>query len=199
MSTNNEFDRADSLIETGMYDEAVELLHRILIEEPDNTEALWRIGVAFTEKNEPFRARKALEYFFRFQDEHPEAMEAYGCSCFKMGEYSLAAEYLEKAEQFMPESASIKRNLGVVYNQLGRKEDGYNRFLAAYELNPEDYRTEYALAMAHIHFRKYQAAEEVLHLMLSRQIPTDFRDLADESYRWIKHKLSFTKDTPGDS
>lgn len=186
---NNDFDRIDSLIETGMYSEALELLNAHLEDEPDNPEALWRIGVVFTERNEPIKAQKALTYFFRFQEEHPQALEAYGCALFKMGHNQQASDYLEKAEQIMPESSSIKRNLGVVYNQLGKREESYSKFRISYDLNPEDYRTGYALAMAHIHFNHYAAARDVLERMLSQQLPTDFRELADESYKWIKQKL----------
>ncbi len=189
MSIDNDLARIDSLIETGMYEEALELLTGILIEEPDNKEALWRIGVTFTERNEPFKAVKALNYFFQFQKDRPEALEAYGCAKFKLGHYQESQEYLEQAEEYMPESSSIKRNLGVIYNQLGEKAESYSKFQASYDLNPEDYRTGYALAMAHIHFNRYAAAREVLERMLSQQLPTDFRELADESYKWIKKKL----------
>lgn len=189
MSMDNDFERVDSLIETGMYEEAVELLNRILADEPDNQEALWRIGVAFTENNQALEAKKALDFFFKFEEEHPQALEACGCANFKIGHYQEACEYLEKAEKLMPDSSSIKRNLGVVYNQLGKKDESYIKFQTSYKLNPEDYRTGYALAMAHIHFKYYEAARDVLEQMLSQQLPTDFREMADESYKWIRQKL----------
>src|SRR6056297_2600110 len=122
MSMVNELNRADSMIQNGMYGEAIELLNRILHEEPDNIEAIRSIGIAYTEYNEPMRARKALDYFFLFRQDDPQAFEAYGCACFKMGEYETSGSYLEKAEKLMSDSASIKRNLGVAYNQTGRKE-----------------------------------------------------------------------------
>lgn len=189
MSMDNEFERADSLISTGMYEEAIVLLNRILAEEPDNPEALWRIGVAFTEQNEPVRALKALKYFFRFEEEHPQALEACGCAYFKMGNYDEAKKYLEHAERIMPDSSSIKRNLGVVYHQMNEDDSSYEKFQSSYDLNPEDYRTEYALAMAHIQFQRYHDAEELLERMLSQQLPTDFRKLADESYQWVKKQI----------
>ena len=189
---SNVFDYAhiDQLISSGMYDEAIEQLNRELAEDPDNPEALWRIGVSFTEKNEPVKAMKALDFFFSFEQDHPQALEARGCAFFKMGNYLKAREYLEQAEILQPDSSSTKRNLGVVYNQLGLKKESYEKFKASYTLNPEDYRTEYALAMSHIHFGEFGSAEHILLQMLSQQIPDDFRDLADESYRWLKLKLS---------
>jgi tetratricopeptide (TPR) repeat protein len=194
-----ELERADDLLESGMYDEAVELLNRLLEEEPDDTEALWRIGVAFTEVNEPVKALKALDYYFSLSssrlpdnEESGQAYEAFGCATFKEGNYERARDVLERAEEMLPESASIKRNLGVVYNQLGRKRDSYEKFLASHILNPYDYRTEYALATAHIHYEEYEQAKQVLEKMLELQLPTDFKKLAEESYHWVIKKTGDT-------
>ncbi len=193
-----ELERVDDLLESGMYEEAVELLNRILKDEPDEGEALWRIGVAFTEANEPAKALKALTYYFSLCEgeeeeteettEKGQAYEAYGCATFKVGDYEKAEHVLEEAEKILPESASIKRNLGVVYNQLGRKKESYEKFLASHILNPYDYRTEYALASAHIHYGEYEQAREVLEKMLELQLPTDFKKLAEESYRWLLNR-----------
>ncbi|MFO7848372.1 MAG: tetratricopeptide repeat protein [Spirochaetia bacterium] len=191
----NELERADDLLENGMYKEATELLNRILQEDPDELEALWRIGVAYTELNEPSKALKALRYYFTMCEESSsltyrqgEAYEAYGCATFKIGHYENAREVLEKAEEILPESASVKRNLGVVYNQLGMKEQSYEKFLAGHILNPYDYRTEYALATAHIYFGEYEQARKVLEKMLELQLPTEFKNLAEKSYRWVIQK-----------
>ena len=187
-----ELERADDLLESGMYKEAVELLNRLLEEEPDEPGALWRIGAAFTETNEPSKAMKALHYYFALcedegppEDEQGQAYEAYGCATFKLGDYESARDVLEKAEGLLPDSASVKRNIGVVYNQLGLKRESYEKFLASHLLNPYDYRTEYALATAHIHFEEYEQAREVLENMLELQLPTDFKKLAEESYEWV--------------
>ncbi len=193
MSRDYTFIQIDNLISIGTYDQAIAELNRILVNEPDNTDALWRIGVCFTEKNDPVRAMKALDYFFQFVQEHPQALEARGCAFFKLGEYEQARAYLEQAENLQPDSSSIKRNLGVVYSQIGMKKEGYEQFKASYALNPEDYRTEYALAMAHIHFDEFDDAQQILLQMLSQQIPDDFRELVDESYQWVKRKLARQK------
>ena len=192
-----ELERADDLLQNGMYEEAAELLNRILEEEPDRQRALWRIGVAFTELGEPSKALKALTYYFDLcdadeeevpEDENGQAYEAYGCATFKAGNYEKACEVLESAEHMLPESASIKRNLGVAYNQLGRRRESYEKFMASHLLNPYDYRTEYALATAHIYFGEYEQAKQVLEKMLELQLPTDFKKLAEESYEWVLKK-----------
>ncbi|MDY7030186.1 MAG: tetratricopeptide repeat protein [Spirochaetota bacterium] len=190
MSLDYNFTHIDNFIGIGRYDEAITELNRILAVEPGDTEALWRIGVCFTEKNDPVKAMKALDYFFKFVQDHPQALEARGCAFFKLGDYQQAREYLEQAEELQPDSSSIKRNLGVVYNQIGMKKEGYERFKASYALNPADYRTEYALAMAHINFDEFDEAQKILLQMLSQQIPDDFRELVDESYQWVKRKLA---------
>ena len=187
---NEQINRADELLADGDYDLAVTILEEILCEEPDNTEALWRIGVAFTEMNDQVKALKALDYFFTFDIKHPEAAEAYGCSHFKLGNYELAKLYLEKAAELDPKSSSITRNLGVTYNQLGEFEKSYKIMMKSYKLNPWDYRTIYALASAHIFFKHYTEAEQLLKEMLQMDIPGDFKRLALEGRKKIESKLN---------
>ncbi len=185
-----QINKVDELLVNGDYEEAVSLLEEILCEEPDNKEAVWRIGIAFTELNEQKKALKALDYFFKFDKNHPEANEAYGCSHFKLGNFGLARKYLEKAAELNPESSSIARNLGVTYNQLGEFEKSYKIITKSYELNPWDYRTIYALASGHIFFKHYAEAEKLLKEMLQMDIPGDFKRLALEGRKKIESKLN---------
>ena len=186
----NQIEKTDKLLAEGEYAEAVDILEEILCNEPDNTEALKRIGIAFTELNEQEKALKALDYFFRFEKDNSEALEAYGCSHFKLGNYGLAKKYLEKAAKLNPESSSIARNLGVTYNQLGKFEKSFNTMEKSYKLNPWDYRTIYALASSHIFYRRYKEAEKLLKEMLQMDIPEDFKHLALEGRKKIKPKLN---------
>ena len=132
---------------------------------------------------------KALDYFFEFDSNHSEALEAYGCSHFKLGNYGLARTYLERASELAPMSSSIARNLGVTYNQLGEFEKSYEIMEKSYNLNPWDYRTIYALASAHIFFKHYKEAESLLKEMLEMDIPGDFKLLALEGRKKIETKL----------
>ncbi|MCF6334666.1 MAG: tetratricopeptide repeat protein [Spirochaetales bacterium] len=184
-----QLDNIDKLLADSNYNEAVALLEDILMDEPDNTEALLRIGIAFTELNEADKALKTLDYFFTLEQDNSDALEAYGCSNFKLGNYGLAKIFLEKAEALAPSSSSIARNLGVTYNQLGEFKKSYRTMMKSYKLNPWDYRTIYALASANIFFNRYDKAEKLLLEMLQMEIPEDFKRLAIESRKKIKSKL----------
>jgi tetratricopeptide (TPR) repeat protein len=184
MAQEEDITHADELLAEGRYDEAISYLTRLLQAEPDDADALWRLGVAYTEDEEPERALKALEFFLTLNDTHPGALEACGCAEFKRKNYQQAQTYLRRAAELMPDSASIKRNLGVVHNQLGEPEQSYEQFRRSYELNPDDYRTAYALAMAHIQYEEWEAACEVLGRMLEQELPEDFLDLAKESFKY---------------
>ena len=185
-----QLNKVDELLTDGDYKKAVTLLEEILCEEPDHKEALLRIGIAFTEMNEQKKALKALDYFFEFDRNNSEALEAYGCSHFKLGNYGLAKTYLEKAVELAPMSSSIARNLGVTYNQLGDFEKSYKIMEKSYNLNPWDYRTIYALASAHIFYKHYKEAEILLKEMLEMDIPGDFKRLALEGRKKIEPKLN---------
>lgn len=185
-----QLNKVDELLADGDYTKAVTFLEEILCEEPDHKEALLRIGIAFTEMNEQKKALKALDYFFEFDRNNSEALEAYGCSHFKLGNYGLAKTYLEKAVELAPMSSSIARNLGVTYNQLGDFEKSYKIMEKSYNLNPWDYRTIYALASAHIFYKHYKEAEILLKEMLEMDIPGDFKRLALEGRKKIESKLN---------
>ena len=185
----DQLNKVDELLADGDYRKAVTILEEILCEEPDHKEALLRIGIAFTEMNKQKKALKALDYFFKFDRNNSEAMEAYGCSHFKLGNYGLAKTYLEKAAELAPMSSSIARNLGVTYNQLGDFKKSYKTMEKSYKLNPWDYRTIYALASAHIFFKHYKEAEILLKEMLEMDIPGDFKRLALEGRKKIEPKL----------
>ncbi|MDA3940513.1 MAG: tetratricopeptide repeat protein [Spirochaetia bacterium] len=186
----DQINKVDELLVKGEYTETVDLLEGILCDEPDNKEALWRIGIAFTELNEQKKALKALDYYFKFDKNHPEAIEAYGCSHFKLGNYGLAKKHLERAAELNSMSSSIARNLGVTYNQLGEFEKSYDSMAKSYQLNPWDYRTIYALASAHIFYKRYAEAEELLKELLQMDIPGDFKRLALEGRKKIETKLN---------
>jgi len=185
-----QINKIDERLAGGEYTKAVDLLEEILCNEPDNKESLWRIGIAFTELNEQEKALKALDYFFEFDKNHPEAIEAYGCSHFKLGNYGLAKKYLEQAAVLNPTSSSIARNLGVTYNQLGEFKKSFEIMSKSYDLNPWDYRTIYALASAHIFYKHYTEAEKLLKEMLQMDIPGDFKLLALEGRKKIEPKLN---------
>ena len=53
-----QLNKVDILLADGDYLKAVNILEEILCEEPDHKEAIWRIGIAFTEMNEQ---KKSLE------------------------------------------------------------------------------------------------------------------------------------------
>jgi tetratricopeptide (TPR) repeat protein len=184
MAHEDDNEYVDDLLAEGRYEEAVSFLTRLLQAEPDDPDALWRLGVAYTEEEKPEKALRALEFFLTLNDTHPGALEACGCAEFKRRNYLKSKEYLRRAADLMPDSASIKRNLGVVHNQLGEPEQSYAEFRRSYELNPEDYRTAYALAMAHIEYEEYESACEVLGRMLEQDLPEDFLELAEESFRY---------------
>ncbi len=183
-------DKADDYIESEDYGKAVRILNRILEQEPDYYEALWRIGLCWVELGKAEKAVKAFTYYFTFAEDNPRALEACGCAYFKLGDLAGARKYLEEARALNPGSSSVERNLGVVYNQLGAFEKSYEAMKRSYSLNPLDYRTMYALASAHFYYGKYSEAEEIVEVMLNMEIPEDFKSLAKEIKRIIDSRMN---------
>lgn len=170
--------KAELLILESRYVEALELLEEILEEEPDHREALRLSGIAYMEHGEAEKAVKALDFHIKRWGREPKALEALGCAHFKLGNYGRSRELLREAEESEPGSASIKRNLGVVYQQLGDMDEAYRSLSISNELAPGDFRTIYALAMACLEYRRVDEAAGLLEELLRLSVPSEFRTLA---------------------
>jgi tetratricopeptide (TPR) repeat protein len=172
--------KAERMILENRYDDALELLEKMLVDEPDHREALRLAGIAYMERGEEDKALKALEYYLRRWGRAPKVLEALGCAHFKLGNYGTSRNLLEEAEACDPDCASIERNIGVVYHKLGDVDNSFRCLQHSNELVPDDYRTMYALAMAYLEFHRSAEAKELLKEMLNLPIPEDFRRIAQK-------------------
>jgi Flp pilus assembly protein TadD len=187
--------RAQLLIMDNRYLDALEILTEILREEPDEREALRLAGTAWMESGEAGKAVKALDYYRKRWGDDARALEALGCSHFKLGNYGLSREILEEAERLDDRNPSIERNLGVVYHHLGEEGKSIRRLEQSNELGPDDYRTMYALAMAYMLAGRPAEAEPLLEGVLKVPTPEEFRTLARVNLKRI-HKQIETRERP---
>jgi Flp pilus assembly protein TadD len=170
-----EIEQAKALMLNGNFLAAKEILKEVLIDKPDLLPAICDIGIAFTETGENLKAVKALNHYVLKDKNNPHAWEALGCAWFRLKNYSKAREYLEKSLEILPENPSTLRNLGVLYGIIGHREQGYALLKRAAVLNPEDYRTLYALTYVHQEFGEREEAIRTTGSLLKRKIPDDIR------------------------
>jgi Flp pilus assembly protein TadD len=111
-----------------------------------------------------------------------QAYEAIGCAHLRLDEHKKAEEYLRQAQELEPENPTILRNLSVLYSQTARSEESLELLERSYEINPEDYLTQYALASAYLFYRRREEAKKILYDLLQNDVPEEIRKSCEERY-----------------
>jgi len=170
-----QIDTIKRLISDGQISEAITRLEYAVADDPTDKDALCLLGIAFLENNESEKAIKALVYLSSLGNLSPEALEALGCAYYKIGSYETARTYLQKAQLLNPQSPSILRNLGVTVSRLGYYETGLHFLEESARIAPDDYLTQFAIASTHVQLGQLKDAAEILHSILTWNIPDEFR------------------------
>ncbi|MFW5696136.1 MAG: tetratricopeptide repeat protein [Alkalispirochaeta sp.] len=187
MEVREQIAQAEELIRTGLFDDAVALLTEVLADNPNNLAALLNIGIAYTESGRNDSAIQALSYYVQHDDENDEAWEALGCAYLRKKDYRAAEKHLEHARALNSQNASVLRNLSVLFSETGRGRKSYATLTKAYDLNPNDYLTTYALATAYRYLQRPEEARTLLERLQTFDfIPTAIRHEAE------KHLLELT-------
>ncbi|MEX2443533.1 MAG: tetratricopeptide repeat protein [Alkalispirochaeta sp.] len=187
MEVREQIAQSEELIRLGLFDDAIELLTEVLADDPDNLSALLNIGIAYTESGHNDSAIQALSYYVQHDEENDEAWEALGCAYLRRKEYATAEDHLQRARGLNSTNASVLRNLSVLFSETGRGRESYDTLTKAYELNPNDYLTTYALATAYRYLERPQEARTLLErLQTFDYLPTSIRHEAE------KHLLELT-------
>ncbi len=103
-------------------DEAAEEFKKELEINPNDSLALWRLGVLTLHTN-PQKAREYLERAVSLNPQRPQAVHAYGRALALTGETEKAVEQFLRAVQLDPERATVHYHLAQAYRRLGRNED----------------------------------------------------------------------------
>lgn len=139
------FDLGSQMAEHGDHRTAVGLFRGVLAHEPNNFEAIERLGASlFNEK----QIHEALYWFWRgrkLQRRSPMALTNYGLTLSQLGHPQEAiielqrAAYLAQKEKMAPAVLAIcHNNLGNAYERLGQYEDALECLDKGIALNPQD-------------------------------------------------------------
>lgn len=169
---------------------AREMLEKLLAEDPRDLQALGLLGLVFSEMEEFEAAIKTFKYFLHLDPRNTDAMEALGCLYLHMRQLDEAENLLNRAFLIDPENASIMRNLGILYNYKCENRLCAELLQNAYNLNPCDYRTIYALATIQEARGKFYEAELLLEELLNCDLPTEVREQAKQRLGHVKLELA---------
>lgn len=164
-------------VDQGVYDKAVDVLEKAVVELPDNPEAHYLLGKSYVKTDQfenaatelaraaeldPFYAERADTVQ---QDAYAKLFNS-GNEFLAAGQYSEARDRFVKAALFRPNEIGVHQNLGFVYTKLGRRDDAIESYRRMHAINPEDMsalRTVLGiLSDAGERKQAYQVCEEIL-------------------------------------
>jgi|Deesub1362A_J573_1020465.scaffolds.fasta_scaffold00013_140 DNA-binding beta-propeller fold protein YncE/transglutaminase-like putative cysteine protease len=113
----------------------------ILKEDPDNVDAIIKLGIVYAESGEKEEALNIFEKALSYDPENAAAKNNIGNIYFLQGRYSEAEEAYSEAAEIEPDDPHIWVNLARCYLKLNMKAKAKEAFSKATELNPDIPRT----------------------------------------------------------
>lgn len=113
-ASRKDFEIAVALLNEGNYDQAVELLQKIIEQSPGVTAPYINIAIAYQRLGKLEQAEEHLKTALGLFPGHPVACNEYGLLCRKTGRFSEARILYEKAIGYFPDYYPVHRNLGIL-------------------------------------------------------------------------------------
>lgn len=120
-----------------------ERLDALIENEPDNAEAHYAIGIAYTNENDFENALQHLTVAVTLQPFHLGAHLALAALCDQTESYEHAEPYCLMARSYFPGNPRVHFNLGLVYMRQERYEEALPSFERCLELEPENAQARY--------------------------------------------------------
>jgi len=181
----DKFEEASNLIDQGKFEEAKDVLEDILKEDPRNVDALYNLGMCFTDLGEPEKAIKTLKQCIKYKPDYSNAYVALGYAYTRMGDFENGKKYFFDALKIDPKNSFALRNLGALFGKIGEIEKSLYYLEKAYEINSEDPKTVYGLGYAYQQIKDYEKADKYYHQVLRMNAPANIKNLAKDGLREI--------------
>jgi tetratricopeptide (TPR) repeat protein len=140
------FGYALDLLQHGELTEAVPLLESFLAADPNDTDALYNLGMALSDLGRLDEAKRHLSRLVEIEPNHVNGLVALGVAHQRSGDSADAVEVLEKAVDLDPNNGYARRNLGAILANSKRNEDAEQHLREAYRILPQDQASVYGLA-----------------------------------------------------
>ena len=130
---------------------AVDLLKRVVEQEPNQQEAWDDLGLAYAGLNDHEEAVKAFRKQVEVNAFHPRANDDLGAELQQLGKFDEAVAAYRKQLEISPNDKLAHKNLGLIFAQQERDPDARTELEAASAIAPDD--PEVKVALAHVYDR----------------------------------------------
>jgi len=160
--------------------ETVALYRAVVVAEPNNAEARYRLGLALARAGDPKSAASELERAVVLAPEDPRILTDYATVATQIGSLEKALDACLRAHQAAPNSARACNALGNVYLAGGNHEKAVEAYSLAVQHEPRNARYIHNLGRAHLSGANPKMAVDVLTEVLSLE-PTCAEALNDRA------------------
>lgn len=182
-SAMNRFEEAMRLIGQGRLREAKDVFEDVVSNDPRNADALYNLGMCFTELSEPEKATKALEQCIRWKPDFANAHVALGVAYSGMSNTEKAKECFLAALRLDAKNSFALRNLGGLFGGIGEIEKSLYYLEKAYGIDASDPNTVYGLGYAYQMIGDREKADSYYRQVLRMNAAKAITDSAKDGLR----------------
>jgi tetratricopeptide (TPR) repeat protein len=181
----SKIDEVIELLRSGRLIEAKSILEDFLNSDSTNIDALYNLGMCFTELGQPNEAIPILIRCIELKPEFSNAYVALGFAFEKTKDTENAKKYFLEAVKIDPINSYALRNLGGLCGKLGDLEKSIYYLEKSYRINPSDPITVYGIGHIYKTVQDYEKADEFFRKVLALDVPDSIKSLAKDGLREI--------------
>jgi tetratricopeptide (TPR) repeat protein len=156
------FDKANEHLKRKELQQAKAILEELVQEEPAHGDALYNLGMIYTELGDPANAVKTLTKCVELGQDSANVYVALGYAYSRLGNQNKAKELFLAALELEPNNPYALRNLGALYGKETSYESAIQCLERSFAANPYDANTTYGLGMCYFNIGDLGNADRYL-------------------------------------
>ncbi len=181
-------DRALELLQAGKIAEAIPLLWTLHQEHPNDTDALYNLGVAYSELGQLPKAIAILERLVELAPKHVHGLIGLGVAYIRSQKLQFGEDHLRKALKLEPNNQWALRNLGACLLKQDKAEEAVPVLEAAVKAAPRDVQSIIGLGQALEEVGRPEDADDQYVKAIQIGGPQQLLDLAKDRRTALAHK-----------
>jgi tetratricopeptide (TPR) repeat protein len=176
------------MLQSGKIAEAIPLLWTLYQEHPNDTDAVYNLGVAYSELGQIPKAIAILERLIELAPKHVHGLIGLGVAYIRSQKLQFGEDYLRKALKLEPNNQWALKNLGACLLKQGKADDAVPVLEAAVKAAPRDLQSIIGLGQALEEVDRTEDADDQYVKAIQIGGPPQLIDLAKERRTAIAHK-----------
>jgi predicted TPR repeat methyltransferase len=163
------FQRALELHQTGQFAEAEALYKKILVKEPARAEVLHLLGILAGQQGDYAAALKWIQAAIQQEPDSATFYNSLGNVYRQSGQIEQAIKHYQTALKLQPDSPSANNNLGILFYRQNQLDEAIKYYQAAIALKPDYADAHFNLSTALTAQQKFTEAKQQLEIALRIQ------------------------------